>query len=191
MTTKPINAAGVTPRDPSKLPKPRKPVVTLQPRTYREILRGTDVIANAVRPTLGPLPRLVVLEALRRTDVPEFLDDAATIGRRIFEIQPRGCDVGAMLLRQSLWKMHQEAGDGAATMAVMYQALLHEGIRYVTQFNCNAMLLRSGLEKGLRAVRKCLKSQMVASLSIRRMLAIYTMASLEETVCSKSRERRR
>jgi chaperonin GroEL len=156
LTTKPINAAGVTPRDPSKLPKPRKPVVTLQPRTYREILRGTDVIANAVRPTLGPLPRLVVLEALRRTDVPEFLDDAAIIGRRIFEIQPRGCDVGAMLLRQALWKMHQEAGDGSATMAVMYQALLHEGIRYVTQFDCNAMLLRSGLEKGLRAVAESL-----------------------------------
>ena len=150
------NAAGITPGDPSKLPQPRKPVVTLQPRTYREILRGTDVIANAVRPTLGPLPRLVVMEALRRTDVPEFLDDAAIIGRRIFEIQPRGCDVGAMLLRQALWKMHQEAGDGAATMAVMYQALLHEGIRYVTQFDCNAMLLRSGLEKGLRAVTESL-----------------------------------
>jgi chaperonin GroEL len=150
------NAAGVTPRDPSKLPKPRKPTVTLQPRTYQQILRGTDVIANAVRPTLGPLPRLVVMEALRRTDVPEFLDDAATIGRRIIEVQPRGCDVGAMLLRQALWKMHQEAGDGSATMAVMYQALLHEGIRYVTQFDCNAMLLRAGLEKGLRAVSDCL-----------------------------------
>ena len=147
----------MTPRDPSKLPKPRKPVVTLQPRTYREILSGTDVIVNAVRPTIGPLPKLVVMEALRRTDVPEFLDDAATIGRRIFEIQPRGCDVGAMLIRQALWKMHQEAGDGSATMAVMYQALLHEGIRYVTQFDCNAMLLRGGLEKGLRAVSECLR----------------------------------
>jgi chaperonin GroEL len=151
-----MNAAGVTPRDPSKLPKPRKPVVTRQPRTYREILHGTDVIANAVRPTLGPLPRLVVMEALRRTDVPEFLDDAATIGRRIFEIQPRGCDVGAMLLRQALWRMHQEAGDGAATMAVMYQTLLREGIRYVTQFDCNAMRLRNGLERGLRVLTDAL-----------------------------------
>ncbi len=148
----PTNAAGVTPRNPSKLPRPRRPAVTQQPRTYRQILQGTDVIADAVRPTLGPLPRLVVLEALRRTDVPEFLDDAATIGRRIVEITPRGCDVGAMLIRQALWTMHQEVGDGAATMAVIYQSLLREGVRHVTQFDCNAMLLRAGLEKGLLAV---------------------------------------
>ncbi len=153
----PSNAAGVTPRDPSRLPRPRKPIVVQQPRTYRQILEGINTIADAVRPTLGPLPRLVVLEALRRTDVPEFLDDAATIGRRIFEITPRGCDVGAMLIRQALWKMHQEAGDGAATMAVMYQALLREGVRTVTQFDCNAMRLRGGLEKALRAVSDCLR----------------------------------
>jgi len=65
----------------------------------------------------------------------------------------------AMLLRQALWKMHLEASDGASTMAVMYQVLLNEGLRYVTRMECNAMLLREGLEKGLAAVLVALDQQ--------------------------------
>ena len=140
-------------------PKPRKPAVTLQPNTYAHLQRGADRIVDAIRPTLGPLPRMVVFEALRRTDVPEFLDDGATIARRIIEIEPRADDVGAMLIRHALWQMREEAGDGTATMAVLYQSILQQGIRHVTQFDCNAMLLRAGLEKGLRAVRGCLRQQ--------------------------------
>ncbi|MCS6847616.1 MAG: chaperonin GroEL [Anaerolineae bacterium] len=141
-------------RQPPKqhpLPKPRKPIVTAQPQTYLHIQIGADLIANVIRPTLGPRPRLVAIERLKRTDPPEFLDDGATIARRIIEIQPRGNDVGAMLIRHALWRMHTQAGDGAATMAVMYQSILREGICCVTR-GCNAMLLRTGLEKGLAAV---------------------------------------
>ena len=89
-----------------------------------------------------------MFEGLRRTDVPEFLDDGATIARRVIEVEPRGRDVGAMLIRHALWQMRQSAGDGSATMAVIYQSILREGIRCVTQFDGNAMLLRAGLEKG-------------------------------------------
>src|SRR5713226_8536905 len=112
-------------------PKPRKPAVVQQPQTYTALRIGTNLIAEAVRPTLGPLPRLVVLERLNRAESPEFLDDGATIARRIIEIEPRGCDVGAMLIRQALWRMNREAGDGSTTMAVMYQVILNEGMRYV------------------------------------------------------------
>ena len=143
------------------LPIPRKPAIVLQPQTYNYIKQGVDLIAEAVRPTLGPLPRLVALERLTRTEAPEFLDDGATIARRIIQITPRSSDVGAMLLRNALWRMHQEAGDGSTTMAVMYQAILGEGIRYITQCGCNAMLLRAGLEKGLRAVQETLQQDAV------------------------------
>jgi chaperonin GroEL len=143
------------------IPRPeiRKPAVVLQPRTYAALLKGINFVAEAIRPTLGPLPRLVLLAGLRREDLPEFLDDGATIARRIILIVPRSCDVGAMLIRGSLWKMHQEVGDGTATAAVMYQTILREGIRYVTEFGCNAMLLRSGLEKGMKLVREVLRKQ--------------------------------
>ena len=141
------------------IPSPREPAVVLQPQTYKELKKGTNLIAEAIRPTLGPVPRLVALERVKRTEAPEFLDDGATIARRIIQIKPRGCDVGAMLIRHALWKMHLEVGDGTSTMAVMYQVLLNEGIRYVSQFGYNAMLLRAGLEKGLLPVLETLRQE--------------------------------
>jgi chaperonin GroEL len=140
-------------------PKLRKPAVVRQPHTYQALLRGVDLITKAIRPTLGPLPRLVVIEGTRRTDVPEFLDDGATIARRIFWTKPRGSDVGAMLIRHALWRMHQEVGDGSTTMGVMYQLIFREGVRYIIQYGCNAMLLRAGLEKGLKVVLETLRQQ--------------------------------
>lgn len=142
-------------------PEIRKPAVVSQPQTYKALFKGINLVTEAIRPTLGPLPRLVALSGLRREDKPEFLDDGATIARRIILIMPRSCDVGAMLLRGSLWKMHQEVGDGTATMAVIYHTIMREGIRYVTEFGCNAMLLRSGLEKGLKTVKEVLHQQAV------------------------------
>lgn len=150
----PESVPGVYKKKP--LPRPRKPAVSLQPQTYRNILKGVNLVAAAIRPTLGPLPRLVVLEKTRREEPPEFLDDGATIARRIIEVKPRGIDIGVKLIRHALWKMHLDAGDGSTTMGVIYQRILSEGVRYVTEYGCNAMVLRTGLEKGLRAVLETL-----------------------------------
>src|SRR5689334_11817087 len=103
--------------------RPRRPTVVRQPSTYRAVRRGLTIMANAVRPTLGPLPRLVLMEKLRRDFAPEFLDDGATVARRIVEIAPRTQDVGAMLLRHAAWQMQREVGDGSVTMTVMYQVI--------------------------------------------------------------------
>ena len=74
----------------------RQPAVVLQPQVSRELQKGINLIANAVRPTLGPRPRLVANEKLLRTEAAEILDDGATIARRITEVKPRGVDIGAM-----------------------------------------------------------------------------------------------
>jgi chaperonin GroEL len=150
------------PGAPGYRPKPpkivrRQPTVVLQPRTSLELQKGINLIANAIRPTLGPRPRLVALERLIRTEAAEILDDGATIARRITEVKPRGVNTGAMLLRQAMWRMHVDAGDGTTTMAVMYQLVFNEGLRYVTQFGSNSMLLRSGLEAGLPAILEALE----------------------------------
>ncbi len=138
------------------LPQRNQPAIVMQPQVHSAILRGVDAVVNAIRPTLGPLPRHVVLERTRRIDVPEFLDDAATIARRIIAIHPRTDDVGAMLIRHALWQMRKEAGDGCATMALLYQTLLREGIRYIAQ-DCNPMLLRASLERGRDAITAWLR----------------------------------
>ena len=143
-------APGFRPTPPRR--DPREPAVILQPRASRELQKGINLIANAVRPTLGPRPRLVANEKLLRVEPAEFLDDGATIARRITEVKPRGVDVGAMLIRQALWRVHSDVGDGTTTMAIIYQMVFNEGIRYIDQMGSNSMLLRSGFETGLSAI---------------------------------------
>jgi chaperonin GroEL len=150
-------APGYRPKPPKNVR--RRPIVVLQPHTSRELQKGIDLIANAVRPTLGPRPRLVALERLIRTEAAEILDDGATIARRITEIEPRSVNTGAMLLRQAMWRMHVDAGDGTTTMAVIYQLIYNEGLRYVTKVGSNAMLLRSGLEAGLTSILEALERE--------------------------------
>jgi chaperonin GroEL len=153
-----LNAAIGRPRPP-RSPDPVKPTVVLQPTVYREMQAGINLIAEAIRPTLGPFPRHVAIERPLRTDAPEFLDDASVIARRIIQVSPRTRDVGAMLLRKSLWQMHEDVGDGSATMGVLFQRIFNEGVRYITEFGCNPMLLRNGFIKGMKAVIQELRGQ--------------------------------
>jgi chaperonin GroEL len=128
----------------------------LQPRTSQQLQEGINLIAEAVRPTLGPRPRLVAMARQLRTEDAEILDDGAIIARRITEVSPRGVNTGAMMIREALWRMHADCGDGSTTMAVLYQLIFNEGLRYVTQVGANSMLLRSGLETGLAALLEAL-----------------------------------
>ncbi len=155
-----LNAAIGRPKPP-RSPDPVKPTVILQPAVYHEMLAGINLIAEAIRPTLGPFPRHVAMERPLRTDAPEFLDDASVIARRIIQIKPRTRDVGAMLLRKSLWQMHEDVGDGSATMGVIFQRIYNEGVRFITEFGCNPMLLRNGFDKGLKAIVQELRLQAV------------------------------
>jgi chaperonin GroEL len=160
-------------------PLARQPAIVLQPQTYSDLQSGVDRMMEVIRPTLGPLPRVVALERLTRTEAPEILADGAMIARRMIQIAPRGPDVGAMLLRHALWQMYQEAGDGSTTMAVMYQVILAEGIRAITQGGCNAILLRAGLEKGLRAVQECLQ-QVAFPLAGKENTARFALGLVQE-----------
>jgi len=175
------NIPGQSKTDPEKIKRDirRKPAVVVQPETYKKLQRGVATIVEAVKPTLGPLPRLVVLERLNRAEVPEFLDDGATIARRVIQIQPRSSDVGAMMVRRALWDMHLTVGDGTTTMAVMYQVLVQEGIRYITRFGYNPMLLRTSLHKGLRLVKEAL-SQAVLPVTGKEQIAQIALGMCQD-----------
>jgi chaperonin GroEL len=128
----------------------QRPKVVFQPEVHRGMMRGINQIVGAVRPTLGPLPRIVLYD---RTigdagRIPELLDDGGTIARRIIQIPGRNSDVGAMLVRQLLWTLREEVGDGTATAAILFQAVYEEGVRYLASGG-NAMRLRTYLEQAL------------------------------------------
>lgn len=124
----------------------------MQPQTYQGLLRGIEKLVGAVRPTLGPHPRMVALTSdTNRHHTPELLDDGGMIARRIVQLPDRDEDMGAMYLRHLLWKMREDYGDGTATLAVLFDEIVRQGVRYIVHGG-NAMLLRKGLEEGARLV---------------------------------------
>ena len=114
--------------------------------------RGINWMLSAIRPTLGPLPGIVALErGSSRNQAPELMDNAALTARRVIELADRDADMGAMLLRGMLWRVHQSAGDGSATAAVLFGSVFNGALRYITAGG-NAMRVRHYLEQGMRVV---------------------------------------
>lgn len=140
-------------------PQPSLPRVLFQPAVGQGFKRGIDALVDVIRPTLGPLPRTVVLP--RATiGSPEILDNGGVIARRILELSDRDADAGAMFLRQLLWQQHEQDGDGTATAAVLFQAVYDGGLAYVAAGG-NAMRLRRRLEEAARLLLAALDRQTV------------------------------
>jgi chaperonin GroEL len=127
------------------------PGVVFEARAREGMQRGVNQLVNAVRPTLGPFPRVVAVENTFRHKTPELLDNAGVITRRIIELPDRGADVGAMLLRHMLWRVHEEAGDGTATAAIFFQAIYNRGLQYLAAGG-DGLQLRRQLERGMEAI---------------------------------------
>ena len=129
-----------------------------QPQTRDAIKAGIDTLAGAVIPTLGPLTGAVALDDATRKGSPELLDDGGVIARRVLQLADRDADIGAMLLRETLWKQRERCGDGAATAAALYQRVFSAGSRFISAGG-DAMLLRRQLEAGSKIMLEALKAQ--------------------------------
>lgn len=129
-----------------------------QPQARDAIKAGIDTLAGAVIPTLGPLTGPVALDDANRKGSPELLDDGGVIARRILQLDDRDADIGAMLLRETLWEQRELCGDGTATAAVLYQSVFSEGRRFISAGG-DAMLLREQLEDGMQIMLAALQEQ--------------------------------
>src|SRR5262245_52597858 len=121
--------------------------VVFQPNSYLGMQRGINQMVDAVRPTLGPLPRVVAVEHPLRHRVPELLDNGAVITKRILQLPDRDADMGAMFLRHVLWQVYEQAGDGTARAAVLLQSVFNEGGSY-SAAGGKPMNLRDSLQRG-------------------------------------------
>ncbi len=157
------------------------PGVVFQPQVGHGFKRGIDALVSAIRPTLGPLPRTVVLPRAT-SGSPEILDNGAVIARRILQLPDRDADAGAMFLRQLLWRQYEREGDGTATAAVLFQAVYDRGLAYLAAGG-NAMRLRFGLEVAGRIVADALARQALP-LAGRAMLQRVALAVCGEEALS-------
>ncbi|MDN4526394.1 chaperonin GroEL [Fictibacillus fluitans] len=109
----------------------------------RAMLRGVDALANAVKVTLGPKGRNVVLE--KKFGSPLITNDGVTIAKEI-ELEDAFENMGAKLVAEVASKTNDVAGDGTTTATVLAQAMIREGLKNVTS-GANPMVLRKGIEK--------------------------------------------
>lgn len=134
--------------------------VRMAEETHRGIDRGAAQIVAAIRPTLGPLPRAVAVQRPDHAMTPELLDDGGAIARRIVALPDIREDPGAMLVRGFLWRIHEETGDGTATAATLYGAMLKAG-RAALASGVATQQLRPRLEAVADLVRDQLAAQAV------------------------------
>src|SRR6266851_1450475 len=116
--------------------------------------KGMDVLAGAVKVTLGPKGRNVVLD--KKFGAPTITNDGVTIARDIDLPDPFE-NMGAQLLKEVATKTNDVAGDGTTTATVLAQAIITEGLKNLAA-GANPMILRRGLEKGVDAVVEEIKS---------------------------------
>ncbi len=125
------------------------------PAARAALARGIELMTRLLRPTLGPTGRTVAIARAFDSGPPEILDHAATIARRTTQLACPYEDMGGMIVRQLVWTVHEEAGDGAATAAVLAQGLVREADRAVAA-GWNPLGLKRGIERGLASRwRRC------------------------------------
>src|SRR5687768_4598683 len=119
------------------------------------MLRGVDILANAVKVTLGPKGRNVVLD--KSFGAPRITKDGVTVAKEI-ELEDKFENMGAQMVREVASKTNDEAGDGTTTATVLTQAIVREGAKYVSA-GMNPMDLERGVEMAVTAVVENLKKQ--------------------------------
>ncbi|SFS90614.1 chaperonin GroEL [Marininema halotolerans] len=112
----------------------------------RAMLNGVDALANAVKVTLGPKGRNVVLE--KKFGSPLITNDGVTIAKEI-ELEDKFENMGAQLVKEVATKTNDVAGDGTTTATVLAQAMIREGLKNVAA-GANPMVVRKGIEKAVK-----------------------------------------
>ena len=129
--------------------------VRFGPDARDRILRGVDILANAVKITLGPKGRNVVLE--KSYGAPRITKDGVTVAKEI-ELSDKFENLGAQLIREVASKTATLAGDGTTTATVLAQSIVREGVKAVAA-GLNPMDLRRGIDKAVVAVVEELKKR--------------------------------
>ena len=114
----------------------------------RALERGVNALANAVKVTLGPKGRNVVLD--KKFGAPTITNDGVTIARDI-DLEDPFENMGAQLVKEVATKTNDVAGDGTTTATLLAQAIIREGLRNVAA-GANPMILKKGIQKAVKAL---------------------------------------
>lgn len=146
--------------------------VSFKEDSRKSLVNGINKVANAVKVTLGPKGRNVVLE--RNYGAPEIVNDGVTIAREISLEDPEE-NVGAKLIQEVASKSDSKAGDGTTTSTIMTQAIVNGGMRAVTA-GVNPIALNQGIRKAARIIADKVKE--IAKVRIFSFMLEYLLFSV-------------
>ena len=152
--------------------------IVFDEKARRQLKAGVDKIANAVKVTLGPRGRNVLLE--KSYGSPQITKDGVTIAKEI-ELEDKMQNMGAQIVKEAATKTVDRAGDGTTTAVVLAQAIVNAGFKNITA-GANPMEIRTGIEKGVAAVVAELKrmSKSVKGKEEMRKVAVVSANGDEE-----------
>ncbi|MGH3351613.1 MAG: chaperonin GroEL [Nocardioides sp.] len=144
----------------------------------RALERGVDALANAVKVTLGPKGRYVVLD--KKWGAPTITNDGVTVAREI-ELDDPFENLGAQLTKEVATKTNDIAGDGTTTATVLAQAMVHEGLRAVAA-GANPMSLKRGMDAAATAVGDALRTAAREVVDESDMASVATISSRDAKI---------
>ncbi|MDR0754722.1 MAG: chaperonin GroEL [Prevotellaceae bacterium] len=149
----------------------------------RNLLKeGVDMLANAVKVTLGPKGRNVVID--KKFGAPQITKDGVTVAKEI-ESDDRFTNMGAQMVREVASKTADNAGDGTTTATVLAQSIINVGLKNVTA-GANPMDLKRGIDKAVAAVIASLKKQtQEVGNNIEKIEQVATVSSNNDTTIGK------
>ena len=137
------------------------------------MLRGVDILANAVKVTLGPKGRYVILD--KSFGAPRITKDGVTVAKEI-ELQDKFENMGAQMVREVASKTNDVAGDGTTTATVLAQTIVKEGAKYVAS-GMNPMDLKRGVDLAVNEVVKDLRSRSKKIASSEEIAQVGTISA--------------
>ena len=137
------------------------------------MMRGVDILANTVKVTLGPKGRNVVIE--KSYGSPRITKDGVTVAKDI-ELEDKFENMGAQMLREVASKTNDKAGDGTTTATILAQAIVREGVKYVTA-GMNPMDLKRGVDMGVEAAVKDITARAKKVKSSEEIAQVGTISS--------------
>ncbi len=139
---------------------------------------GVDAVANAVKVTLGPKGRYVVLD--KKFGAPTITNDGVTIAREI-EVEDVFQNQGAQLVREVATATNDVAGDGTTTATVLAQSIVREGLKNVAA-GANPMALKRGIEKAVDDIVKQIESQSTEITGKEQIARVATISAGDEEI---------
>src|SRR5207245_9277878 len=145
------------------------------------MLRGVDILAAAVRVTLGPKGRNVVLD--KSFGAPRITKDGVTVAKEI-ELEDKFENMGAQMVREVAQKTNDTAGDGTTTATVLAQAIVKEGAKSVAA-GMNPMDLKRGIDIAVNAVVKDIEKRAKKVGSSAEVAEVGTLGAMGDTKVGK------